>query len=84
METNHAILLGEIKGQLSQVIENQKNNDEKITQRFDAIDEKFEGFDGRLRTVEQKAAATGAISGGLASIGTALIIEGVKYAVGHR
>jgi len=80
----HTLLLGEIKGQLTQVIENQKTNDEKISTRFDAIDKRFDGFDSRLRTVEQKAAVTGAVTGGLASVAVALIIEKVKTVTGMR
>jgi phage-related tail protein len=80
----HLLILGEIKGQLSQVIENQKTNDEKISRRFDAIDERFDGFDSRLRTVEQKSAVTGAFAGGIVSIAIALAIEKLKTMVGMR
>lgn len=80
----HILLLGEIKGQLGQVIENQKTNDEKLTRRFDAIDERFDGFDTRLRTVEQKAAVTGAFAGGVASVAVALAIEKIKTMTGMR
>lgn len=80
----HILLLGEIKGQLTQVIENQKANDKKIDDRFDAIDERFDGFDSRLRTVEQKAAVSGALAGGIASIAIALIIEKAKNITGMR
>lgn len=80
----HTLLLGEIKGQLSQVIENQKTNDQNVCKRFDAIDERFDGFDTRLRTVEQKAAVSGAVAGSLASVAIALIIEKVKTVTGIR
>lgn len=78
----HILLLGEIKGQLSQVIQNQKANDEKQDKRFDAIDERFDGFDSRLRSVEQKAALSGAMAGGLVSIAIALAIEKLKTVIG--
>ena len=80
----HTLLLGEINGQLSQVIENQRTNDNKVSKRFDAIEERFDGFDARLRTVEQKAAVTGAVTGGLASVAVALIIEKIKTVTGLR
>lgn len=80
----HALLLGEIKGQLGQVIENQKANDEKLTSRLDAIDARFDGFDTRLRTVEQKAAVSGALAGGIASVAVALAVEKLKTVFGVR
>lgn len=83
-QDEHILLLGEIKGQLGQVIENQKTNDEKLTRRFDAIDEKFDGFDTRLRTVEQKAAVTGALAGGMVSVAVAIAIEKLKVLIGVR
>ena len=78
----HTLLLGEIKGQLGQVIENQKTNDDKLNKRLDAIDERFDGFDTRLRTVEQKAAISGALAGSIASVAIALAIEKVKALTG--
>lgn len=72
------LLLGEIKGQLSRVIENQKVLDEKQDKRFDAIDNRFDGFDTRLRSVEVKAATTGAIAGSVVSVAIALAIEKLK------
>lgn len=83
-QDEHILLLGEIKGQLGQVIANQKTNDEKITSRFDAIDKKFNGFDTRLRTVEQKAAVTGALAGGMVSVAVAIAIEKLKVLIGVR
>lgn len=80
----HTLLLGEIKGQLGQVISNQRANDEKLTKRFDAIDERFDGFDTRLRTVEQKAAVSGALAGSIASVAIALCIEKLKTITGMR
>jgi hypothetical protein len=61
------LLLGEIKG----IVSGLKETVEQQNQRFDQID-------ARLRTVEQKAAVTGALSGGAMSIGVALIAEGIK------
>jgi len=78
------LLLGEIKGQLTQVIANQQSNDIKTTERFDKIDDRFNGFDARLRTVEQKAAVSGALAGGIASIAVALIVEKFKIMTGMR
>lgn len=60
-------MLGEISGKLDGVSKHLVQQDV----RLDAID-------GRLRAVEQKAAITGAVSGGAMSIGVALLIEGGK------
>ena len=65
------ILLGRIDGKLDGVQEHLHRQDK----RLDTIDD-------RLRVVEQKAAMTGAFSGGAVSIGMALIIEGLKAWVG--
>lgn len=81
-QDENLLLLGEIKGQLSQVIENQKTNDEKLNTRLDKIDERFDNFDTRLRTVEQRAAVSGAVAGGLMSVGIALAIEKLKTVIG--
>lgn len=67
MEKQELLLLGEISGKLDGVIDQQRVQGAQIG----SIDE-------RLRTVEQKAAVTGAISGGAMSIGIALVIEGMK------
>ncbi|MCE7915407.1 MAG: hypothetical protein DYH15_12210 [Nitrosomonas sp. PRO4] len=66
-----AQLLGEMKGKLEMVIANQEKHDS----RFDAID-------GRLRKVETKSAMMGALSGGLVSVGVALMIEKGKRTLG--
>lgn len=71
MADEHTLLLGEIKGKLDLVIANQS-----------AQDEKLDGLDTRLRTVERKAAMNGAVSGGLVSVGVALMIESAKRKMG--
>lgn len=82
MDNEYAVLLGEIKGKLGQVIDNQRANDEKLTKRFDAIDTRFDSFDARLRTVEQKAAISGATAGAIISIAVAVTIEKLKTVLG--
>ncbi len=67
MNDDHAMLLGEIKGKLDLVIENQKTQGEMIG-----------GIDRRLQKVEKKAAVDGALTGALASIGVSLTVEGLK------
>lgn len=61
------LLLGEIKG----IVQGLKETVELQNNRFDQLDE-------RLRAVEQKAAVTGALSGGAMGIGVALIAESIK------
>lgn len=71
MADEHALLLGEIKGKLDLVIGNQV-----------AQGEKLDGLDNRLRKVETRAAMNGAVSGGLVSVGVALLIEKGKRVIG--
>jgi len=71
MSQDIAQMLGEMKGKLEMVIANQERHDS----RFDSID-------GRLRKVETKSALTGALSGGIVSIGVALMIEKGKRTIG--
>ena len=70
MDSKELILLGQIDGKLDGI----KTDIRDQKERLDKID-------ARLRVVEQKAAVTGAISGGAISIGMALIIEGVRQAM---
>ena len=67
MEREELMLLGKIDGKIDDISKHLSRQDG----RLDAIDD-------RLRVVEQKAAMTGAMSGGAISIGIALIIEGAK------
>ena len=64
--TDHAFMLGEIKGRLDTIKQNQ-----------DALLSKMEAIDERLRGVEQRSAINGAVSGGVVAavvaIGTSLI-----------
>lgn len=73
------LLLGEIKG----IVQGLRDGQVATNERLDKIDERFEGFDRRLRHVEQRAAVFGAASGGAMAIGTALIIEGIKVWLGR-
>ena len=67
MEKQELLLLGKIDGKL-----------DGISKHLSAQDQRLDGIEERLRTVEQKAAVSGAISGGAISVGIALIIEGGK------
>ena len=83
-QDENLLLLGEIKGQIGQVIQNQKHHKDELDKRLDHIDDRFDKFDHRLRTVEQRAAVTGAFAGGLVSIGIALAVEKLKLLTGMR
>lgn len=72
MEREELLLLGRMDGKLDGIVEHLNRQDE----RLDKIDE-------RLRTVEQKAAVIGAMSGGAMSLGVALIAEGIKQWLGR-
>ncbi|MDP3612695.1 MAG: hypothetical protein Q8R98_12645, partial [Rubrivivax sp.] len=67
MNDQHLVLLGEIKGKV-----------EAQDGTMQAHGELLQSIDTRLRTQEQKAAAAGAVSGGVVSVGIALLIEGLK------
>lgn len=70
MQDEHKVLLGEIKGKLEIVIENQTSQRQEVNARLDAMD-------GRLRNVEIKAAKNGAIAGlvtgGIVAVGMEII-----------
>lgn len=70
-KSEELILLGRIDGKLDGVQDHLHRQDKRL-----------DGIDERLRVVEQKAAITGAVSGGAMSIGMALIIEGLKHWLG--
>lgn len=62
------LLLGEIRGIVASLQEGQRANTVAIST-----------IDGRLRTVEQKAAVAGALSGGVVSIGMALVVDMLRH-----
>lgn len=78
LEKEELMLLGKMDGKLDGILGHLDRQDKRI----DALDAKMEThhkeLDKRLRVVEQRAAVTGAIGGTAASIGVALIVEGVK------
>ncbi|MGJ4748460.1 hypothetical protein ACQV5M_19020 [Leptospira sp. SA-E8] len=65
--TQELLLLGEIKGIVQSLKEGQE-----------AQARQMKGLDARLRAVEQKAAVTGAVSGGVMSIGLTLLAESLR------
>lgn len=71
MTDEHTLLLGEIKGKLDLMISSQSETNERLDK-----------MDNRLRKVETKSALNGAISGGLVSVGVALMIEKGKSLIG--
>ena len=68
------LLLGQIHG----LVQALKDGQDQQHRRMDSFDLRFDAFDGRLRSVEQRAAVLGATSGGAVGLGSALLIEGVK------
>jgi len=62
--------LGRIEGKLDMIVASQASQNERL-----------DAMDGRLRNVEQQAARTGAISGGIVSIGTAIAVELLRRAL---
>jgi hypothetical protein len=72
--TAELILLGKIHG----LVESLKEGQDEQNSRLDRIDGRIDGIDGRLRSVEQKAAISGALSGGAMGVGVALIVEALR------
>lgn len=67
---NHLLLLGEIKGRLDHI----QNDQEVIIRKLDSVD-------SRLRAVEVKSAVSGAVTGGIVSVAIALIKQRLTGAV---
>lgn len=76
--TQELLLLGQIHGMVQALRDGQEATNARIEEQGRAFNARLEGIDGRLRTVEQRAAVAGAVSGGAMAVGTALIIEGIK------
>lgn len=70
-DTDTQRLLGEIKG----IVEGLRDGQVATNVRLDRMDD-------RLRVVEQRAAAVGAVSGGVMAVGIALVIEALKSSIG--
>ncbi len=66
-QTDIAMLLGQLKGGQEVILANQA-----------AQSKQLESMDARLREQERKSAALGALSGGIVSVGVALVVEGLK------
>lgn len=60
-------LLGQIHG----IVQSLKDGQDAMSERLDSLD-------ARLRAVEQRAALTGAVSGGVISVGVTLLIETMR------
>ena len=72
--TQELLLLGQIHG----LVQALKDGQDRQNRRMDGFDTRFDGLDGRLRQVEQRAAVYGAASGGAMAVGTALLGEAIK------
>lgn len=77
--TQELLLLGQIHGMVQALRDGQNATNGRIDDLSKRLDARLDNVDARLRTVEQKAAVAGAVSGGAMAVGTALIIEGVKH-----
>ncbi len=72
MNDQHLLLLGEIKGKV-----------ESQDATMQSHGELLQSIDSRLRDQELKHATAGAATGGVVSVGIALLIEGLKGWVGR-
>lgn len=73
-ENQTHFMLGEIKG----IVEGLREGQDAQAKQFDKLDDRIDGLDSRLRSVEVRSATYGAVSGGVMGIGMALLIEGLK------
>lgn len=71
LSPSEAQTLGEIHGLVKAMKDEQNRQGQQLT-----------GMDGRLRNVEMAGAKSGMVSGGVVSIGMALLIEGLKAKFG--
>jgi len=78
MDKDELMLLGKIDGKLDGLAHHLSRQDVRLDALETRMQENHDSLDARLRTVEQKAAVAGAISGSAVSIGIALAIEGMK------
>lgn len=85
MEKQELLLLGEISGKIDGIGKHLAQQDVRMDRQETAIkdladrqDANHKNLEARVRTLEQRAAVAGAISGGAVSIGVALIIEKAK------
>lgn len=78
MNEQQTQLLGEIHG----MVKSMKETQERQASAIERVDGRIDKLDDRLRTVEQRSAQVGAVSGGAMAIGVALIVEALKTWVG--
>ncbi|SOD42316.1 hypothetical protein [Nitrosovibrio sp. Nv4] len=71
MSDDQSRSLGRIEGKLDMLIAQHADTNTRLGK-----------MDGRLRDVEMKAATNGAVTGGLVSVGVALVIEVSKHVTG--
>lgn len=74
MKDQHLMLLGEIKG----IVQGLKDGQDATNAQLKALGDRVDQVDERLRTVEQRSAVMGAVSGGAMAIGIQLIVESLK------
>jgi hypothetical protein len=72
MNDQHLVLLGEIKGEVK-----------SLAAKTDDQTDLIRAMDARVRTLEMKGAVNGAVSGGIVSVGMALIIEAGRQWIGR-
>jgi len=72
------LLLGQIHGIVQGLKEGQQALASRMEQSDASLSSRLDKVDERLRTVEQRSAAVGAVSGGVMSVGMAIVIEGLK------
>ena len=75
------MMLGRIDGKLDGIVRRLDGIDQRMDRtdaRLDRTDERLDGIDQRLRGEEKRSALFGAVAGGAVSVGTAIIVEGLR------
>lgn len=78
LEKDELMLLGKMDGKLDGILRHLGQQDKRMDALDAKIDSNHKELDGRLRSVEQKAAVVGAVGGTAAGLGVALIVEGFR------
>lgn len=77
-QDQHLFMLGQIHAMVQDLKAGQAVTNERLDSMGAQLNGRMDKMDDRLRTVEQRSAAVGAVSGGAMAVGVALLVEGLK------
>lgn len=76
--SNQMFMLGQIHALVQSLKDGQESQARELKEGLAGIGTRVDKIDERLRTVEQRSAVVGAVSGGAMGIGISLIAEGLR------